>query len=291
MSESYQEKIKRLTRINENPEQFIIEYYDDLKWRVDTYFTNQNEESLNQDWLDYIEYLENRQKSVTEDFNEKPFVSFRLEIAWLKQFENEENLEKIQFKIESTILQSSSILFYTNYCGRTALVLVNDQYIPQRVFDTLSYKHLNKDNIKMYYVEREIRIRTRHKSHLLTNFNVINFQLYLQCIRDFEINEKDIETVDINIFENMPNVDRADFSQNKIKQIPANFFLKYPRIIDFDFSYNQITELPEHLFEKVETEFYDKYIERLIKKSFKFHENLITNVNPMIVKKFKLRLE
>ena len=295
MSVSFQEKINRLTIINEHPEQFIIEYYDDLKWRIDTYFTNLkedenlNEESpSNQDWLDYIEFLECNQKCKTENINEVPFISFKSEIDDLKQNYNEENFEKIQFKLESAILQSSSILFYTNYNGRTILVIVEDQYIPQRVFETFSYQHLNKDYINMHYVLQNLRLHSKHRSHLLTNFNVLYFKLNLHCIRDFSINEKDIETIEINVFQNMPNIETVDFSKNKIKEIAKYFFSQYSRIDQFDFGQNQITKLPNYLFENVDNSI-EKYKTLKITKRFIFIDNLITTVDPLILKQFNIR--
>ena len=88
MNQLFQEKINRLIRKDANPEQFIIEYYDELKWRVDTHYTQLNDECVSEEWLYYIDYLEESHKILTENLKEKPFFSFKTELVGL-----EENLE------------------------------------------------------------------------------------------------------------------------------------------------------------------------------------------------------
>ena len=105
------------------------------------------------------------------------------------------------------------------------MVKVEDQYIPERVFEQFSYKHLDKDNLNMHYVEEHLRyrMRTKYFQRFTKDYFILNHRLYLHSIKEFSINQTKIESIDLDVFQNMPNVESVDFSDNKIKKIAHGF--------------------------------------------------------------------
>jgi len=76
---------------------------------------------------------------------------------------------------------------------------------------------------------------------------ILNLKLYLESINDFSINQTEIESIDLNVFQNLPNVVSVYFSDNKIKKIAQGFSAQYQSIHRYD-----IDQLPNHLFESIE---------------------------------------
>ena len=109
MNPQFQNNIQRLLMICSDAEIFIIEYFDNLKLKVDLHFTQLNKESSIDNWLNIIECLESSQQVLTELVKTQSLVSFTNELELLKRNQDNKQLELIQFRIESTIMQSTKI--------------------------------------------------------------------------------------------------------------------------------------------------------------------------------------
>jgi len=257
---------------------FITEFFDSLKLKVDLHFTQLNEESSIDNWLNIIECLEINQQVLTELAKTQSLVSFTNELELLKSNQDEKQLELIQFRIESTIMQSTSLLFYKNYRGKdlSFLVFVEDQYIPQGVSENFSYKHLNKDLINMHFLEDHLDLLFTADVFSNQDVYAVKHSLNLKSLTTCSLSNKGIESIDSDLFQNMPNIEEIDFSNNMITVLHKELFDNLTKLREIDFSCNSIKMLPIELFDSL-----DHFQTRV-----RFLNNELEYIDPIILYRF-----
>jgi Leucine-rich repeat (LRR) protein len=254
MDQSYLKKLIILKQIQQCPEQFIIEYFDELIMEIDLHFTEIDEECLKNKWIKSIDLLKANQNWLLEYVQFKKIAKFKSAIDDLESCQDEKQLQIIQFKIESTILHSTSLFFYKNYKGLNIsfLVCILDEYIPKSNFKNFSYKHLDKDYLNVHYTQEHIDLCYESQELSAEDFCAAAISLEMKEKTSCIINEKDVETLDKNLFQNMPNIKDIDFSKNKIKEINAEFFKNLLNITSLDLSENIIQMLPTDYIDHLE---------------------------------------
>ena len=183
MNPQFQNNIQRLLMICSDAEIFIIEYFDNLKLKVDLHFTQLNKESSIDNWLNIIECLESSQQVLTELVKTQSLVSFTNELELLKRNQDDKQLELIQFRIESTIMQSTKFLE-----GHLDLLFTAEVFSNQDVY---AVKHC----------------------------------LNLKSLTTCSLSNKGIESIDSDLFQNMPNIEEINFSNNIITVLHKDMFL------------------------------------------------------------------
>jgi len=254
MDQSFQKKLIILKQIQQCPDQFIIEYFDELIMEIDLHFTEINEKLLTDKWIKTIDLLKANQNWLLEHVQFKKIAAFKTAIDVLESCQDENQLQIIQFKIESTILHTTSLFFYKNYKGLNIsfLVCALDEYIPKSIFRNFSYKHLDKDYLNVHYIQEHIDMC--YEAQELSADNFCGASISLEMIKKTSciINNKDVETIDKNLFQNMPNIKNIDFSKNKIKEINEEFFKNLLDIKSLDLSENIIQMLPSNYIDHLE---------------------------------------